>query len=87
MTIWATGTGLAGDPLPDGSTATSASTASLPIVVPGAQVIYAGQAPDAIQGLTQINFQLPHQVFTFNTYYFQLGASRTAGAQVWVTAN
>jgi len=91
VTIWATGTGLTGDPSPDGSIATSGAAVNLPTVIMGAQVLYAGQAPAAIQGLTQINFQIPANAFIFGPVQYplsvQLGASTSGSADIWVTIN
>lgn len=90
VTIWATGTGLAGDPLPDGSIGTSATMVSLPIVMTGIQVSYAGQAPGAIQGLTQINFQVPNKPFVFGPtpaqISFQQNGSMSGVAYIEITA-
>jgi uncharacterized protein (TIGR03437 family) len=94
VTIWATGTGLTSDPSPDGSIAGSPSTVNLPVsmVVAGDtfQIPYAGQAPDAVQGLSQINFQVPADAAgggdPFNyLVYFQLGGSATGSAFIEVT--
>jgi uncharacterized protein (TIGR03437 family) len=63
VTLWATGTGFPGEPVPDGSTNTTASAVNLPITATWSgqpvQVLYAGQAPGEVLGLTQINLQVP----------------------------
>jgi uncharacterized protein (TIGR03437 family) len=59
VTIWATGLGLAMEPMTDGAIVDRGSDVNLPITTNSIQVLYAGQAPSAIQGLMQINLKLP----------------------------
>jgi uncharacterized protein (TIGR03437 family) len=105
ITIWATGAGLAGVQLPDGSVAGAGSTANLPIAVlwddanaveiiitnQAAEVLYAGQAPGAVQGLTQINLRVPAAPSgggePAGSIYLELGAATSARAFVEVSTN
>ena len=93
VTIWATGTGLGDDPLPDGAITASAATVNLPIVAPTASaVLYAGQAPGAVQGLTQVNVQVPSNALGVGRpfqypMYFEMGGCATAIAVVEVSTN
>lgn len=68
VTLWATGTGLPGTALTDGSLApVDPPFGTIPVNVsmtisplfPSPVVEYSGQAPGAVLGLTQINVQLP----------------------------
>jgi uncharacterized protein (TIGR03437 family) len=95
VTLWATGTGLADNPLPDGAISTSAAVVNLPVVVSTAsgaplEVSYAGQAPGAIQGLTQINFRIPADASGYGLpfqfwIYLQLGDAASGLTAVEVT--
>jgi uncharacterized protein (TIGR03437 family) len=73
VTIWATGTGLTGEPLPDGAIVGSGSSVSLPLITYSGEILYAGQAPSAIQGLTQINLRIPPNVHGTEGNPFQYG--------------
>ena len=96
VTIWATGTGLPADPLPDGAIVGSGSTVNLPITMSyggePVQVSYAGQAPGAILGLTQINFVVPPDALGIGRPFqysvsFQLSGSTTGIALIEVSTN
>ena len=73
VTVWATGSGISTSPQPDGTIITGALGAPvLPVSIlqydltaPGAisslEILYAGDAPDTVAGVLQINFRLPAQ--------------------------
>ena len=90
VTLWATGTGLAGGQRLDGSTtpvappyqtfpitATNLYNTEVPVAV-----TYAGDAPGAILGLTQINLQISAS----GPIAVQLGGVTSSGAFVYATA-
>ena len=93
VTLWVTGTGLPDNPLPDGAIANSA--VNLPVTVSTASgvpmdVLYAGQAPGAIQGLTQINVRVPSDATGYGLpfqfwVYIQQGGAGSALAAIAVT--
>jgi uncharacterized protein (TIGR03437 family) len=91
VTLWLSGTGLNNDPLADGAIAATASTTSLPIAIQGMQVLYGGQAPGAVQGLTQVNVQIPTDAFIFGptqvSLYLQQGDAMAGIAVIEVTTN
>jgi uncharacterized protein (TIGR03437 family) len=93
VTIWVTGTGLGDNPLPDGSIAGSAATVNLPVVAPTASgVLYAGQAPGAVQGLTQVNVQIPSNALGVGRpfqypMYLQMAGATSETAVIEVSTN
>jgi uncharacterized protein (TIGR03437 family) len=78
VTLWATGTGLMPGVEPiDGAIVSPTAAAQLPIsVVIGfdTPVSYAGQAPSAVLGLTQINYQVPSGSYGNSTTCIELGS-------------
>ena len=96
VTIWATGTGLPADPWPDGAIVGSGSAVNLPITMSyggeAVQVEYAGQAPGAVLGLTQINFLVPSDAIGIGRPFlysvaFQLSGASTGIAVIEVSTN
>lgn len=90
-TIWVSGAGLAVNPLPDGAIDPSASPLAVPPAMKDLELTYAGQAPGAIQGLTQINFRIPADAFIFGPTLWPLtvqqGSATSASANIEVTTN
>lgn len=77
VTIWATGTGVTNDQLPDGAIVPAGVSggAALPVsLLCGCQVTYAGSAPGELLGVTQINFVWPQGVYEL-TFSLQAGDS------------
>jgi uncharacterized protein (TIGR03437 family) len=84
VTIWATGTGLLQDPLPDGDIAKQTSAPLLPLITPNV-ITFTGQAPGVVQGLTQINLQVPGGSGNLLWVNFQQGESMTEFAHIWIS--
>lgn len=102
VTVWATGAGLpAGDVLPQDGTVVSAGSLrrpALPISVlapagpslanpASLEVLYAGDAPGAVFGVTQVNFRLPESLppgSSSLTVWLQAGAAISAPVSLHV---
>jgi uncharacterized protein (TIGR03437 family) len=96
VTVWVSGAGLSDYSLRDGAIANSAATSNLPISVladngTAMEVLYAAQAPGAVQGLTQINFRVPSDSIAVGPFqfwiYLQQGASTSRLAAIEVLIN
>jgi uncharacterized protein (TIGR03437 family) len=73
VTVWATGGGISTSPQPDGTIITGALGAPLlPVsilqydlpasgAISSLEILYAGDAPDSVAGVLQVNFRLPSQ--------------------------
>jgi uncharacterized protein (TIGR03437 family) len=61
-TVWAAGTGMLDQPLADGAISGSGAALNVPIDLSYSSIAYVGQAPEAVQGLTQINVQVPSNI-------------------------
>ncbi|HTS49682.1 MAG TPA: SBBP repeat-containing protein [Bryobacteraceae bacterium] len=92
VTVWATGGGISTLPQPDGTILTGALGAPLlpvsilqyDLTAPGAvsslEILYAGDAPDMLAGVSQINFRLPSQTPSppQTSFALQIGAAISA---------
>ncbi len=84
VTIWATGTGMLTSEVADGQIAASATALSQPGAMPTTSIQFQGQAPAAVQGLTQINFTVPTNFgYMLATDFHQAGYM--AEAFIWVS--
>ena len=72
VSIWATGTGSVSGA--DGQRATAAQP-TCTCYITHSTVTYAGTAPQLVNGVTQINFQIPSNVFTEEMFNLTVGAA------------
>jgi uncharacterized protein (TIGR03437 family) len=91
VTLWVSGAGLTENIVADGAIGTSASALKRPISIPNAEIEYAGQAPGAIQGLTQVNVRIPGDAFVFGPTLWPLtiqqGNTTSAIVDIAITNN
>jgi len=91
VTLWVSGAGLIENIVADGAIGTSASALKRPISIPNAEIEYAGQAPGAIQGLTQVNVRIPDDAFVFGPTLWPLtiqqGNTTSAIVDIAITNN
>lgn len=80
VSIWATGTGAEG---PDGLKATT-PVFSCSCGIGSLSVTYAGYAPGLVDGVTQINFQIPASANAGPMEYFSLTAGSGIGSRTFV---
>lgn len=84
VSIWATGTGAEG---PDGVQANqAAATCQCEITdrLNSAKVTYAGYSPGLVDGVTQINFQIPASPEAGSAEYFYMVAGAGTSSQTFV---
>jgi uncharacterized protein (TIGR03437 family) len=95
VSVWATGTGLSTTAWPDGSIMNqNYGSAALPVSVlwfpPGQsggdslQVLYAGDAPGDVAGVSQVNFALPHAATNQTLFKLQVGTALSGSFSVYV---
>jgi uncharacterized protein (TIGR03437 family) len=85
VSIWATGTGaFSGSDGQKAATAMFNCDCSIETGVGSPNVTYAGPSPGLVNGVTQINFQIPSSPDAGSAEYFNLVAGGNAGAQTFV---
>ena len=98
VTVWATGGGISTLPQPDGTIITGAlgapdlsvSILQYDLTAPGAisslEILYAGDAPDTVAGVLQINFRLPAQSGSLpaSSFALQIGDAISSAFSIYL---
>ncbi len=84
VSIWATGTGAAGTDGRQASAPVSTFCCGLSNGTAQLNVTYAGPSPGMVNGVTQINFQIPASVTTDTKEYFLLSVGSGTSDQAFV---